>query len=197
MKLSAFDMYEKPCGGATKNGLVPPVLIRNSDEINHPAICWGSVQETSIWLSHFSSHKFWYEKNINSTIQKSICQTGLGGPFFIISKMVTTYHQICLIFFLMIPCRNMSYFLNVDHRMFLMLIIPFIPLSGCLSRLEKHSSGWWFGCHEFGIFPFLLGMSLVANWRSRIFFRGVAQPPTRYVYPLVNQHGYGKSTLLL
>ena len=33
-------------------------------------------------------------------------------------------------------------------------------------------SGWWFGCHEFGIFPLILGCSHHPNWRTHIFQRG-------------------------
>ena len=40
-------------------------------------------------------------------------------------------------------------------------------------------SGWWFGCHFF-IFPLILGMS--SSQLTFIFFRGVAEPPTRYIY---------------
>ena len=40
--------------------------------------------------------------------------------------------------------------------------------------------GWWFGCHQFGIFPLILGISNHPNWRTLIFFRGVFQPPTSF-----------------
>ena len=37
-----------------------------------------------------------------------------------------------------------------------------------------------FGCHEFGIVPWILGFDYHPNWL--IFFRGVAQPPTRWSF---------------
>ena len=36
-----------------------------------------------------------------------------------------------------------------------------------------------FCCHEFWIFPWLLGFDYHPNWRTPSFFKGVAQPPTR------------------
>ena len=41
---------------------------------------------------------------------------------------------------------------------------------------SKPVSGWWFGCHF--LFSHILGMS--SSQLTFIFFRGVAQPPTRY-----------------
>ena len=43
--------------------------------------------------------------------------------------------------------------------------------------------GWWFGCHCLD-FPINFGF-LIIPIDERIFFRGVAQPPTRYkwVFP--------------
>ena len=39
---------------------------------------------------------------------------------------------------------------------------------------------WWFGCHQFFIFPLILGISHHPNGLSLIFFRGVGfKPPTR------------------
>ena len=35
-------------------------------------------------------------------------------------------------------------------------------------------SAWWFGCHEFLIFPLILGCCHHPNWRTPSFFRGVA-----------------------
>ena len=53
------------------------------------------------------------------------------------------------------------------------------------ARVTRHAIGWWCqnwlvvtGCHEFGIFPEILGWCHHPNWRFVIFFRGVAQPPT-------------------
>ena len=44
-------------------------------------------------------------------------------------------------------------------------------------------SGWWFGCHQFGIFPEILGISSSLNWRSHIFQDGVAfKPPTSHLF---------------
>ena len=39
------------------------------------------------------------------------------------------------------------------------------------------SSGWWFGCHQF-YFPIPFGFIIIPI-DGLIFFRGVAQPPTR------------------
>ena len=47
--------------------------------------------------------------------------------------------------------------------------------------------GWWFGCHQFFIFPFILGMSNHPNWRSHIFQTGGEKPPTRYVWFFLTQ----------
>ena len=33
-------------------------------------------------------------------------------------------------------------------------------------------TGWWFGCHQFGIFLFILGWFHHPNWRTHIFQRG-------------------------
>ena len=46
--------------------------------------------------------------------------------------------------------------------------------------LRPYNAGWWFGCHEF-YFPILIG-NFIIPIDELIFFRGVAQPPTRYVY---------------
>ena len=53
------------------------------------------------------------------------------------------------------------------------------------------SSGWFWwrtqfwlvvnGCHQFGIFPLILGWNVIIPTDELIFFRGVAQPPTRFV----------------
>ena len=43
-----------------------------------------------------------------------------------------------------------------------------------VARLNS-SSGWWFGCHF--LFSHILGIS--SSQLTFIFFRGVAQPPTR------------------
>ena len=40
---------------------------------------------------------------------------------------------------------------------------------------ENKATGWWFGCHEFYIFPEILGISHHPNWRSHIFQRGSAK----------------------
>ena len=53
---------------------------------------------------------------------------------------------------------------------------------------RQTSTGWWFGCHDFGIFPEILGFCHHPNWRTHIFQVGVVEkPPTSYVnvYPRV------------
>ena len=43
-------------------------------------------------------------------------------------------------------------------------------------------SGWWFGCHEFCIFPLILGQYVIIPIDEVIFFRGVAEkPPTSQI----------------
>ena len=42
--------------------------------------------------------------------------------------------------------------------------------------------GWWFGCHQFGIFPEILGCFHHPNWRSHIFQRGFSQAPTSHSF---------------
>ena len=51
--------------------------------------------------------------------------------------------------------------------------------------IVKHRSGWWFGCHEFYFPRFILGCCHHhPNWRTRIFFRGVAKnhQPVRFIF---------------
>ena len=80
--------------------------------------------------------------------------------------------DLSVVFLMMIPCRNISYVLNVDHSMFLMLIIPFIPLSGFIPFREAFFSGWWFGCHEFYV-PFFIGnVTGCQLTKSYLFQRG-------------------------
>ena len=46
---------------------------------------------------------------------------------------------------------------------------------GCWEQVwmwTKIWTGWWFGCHEFYMFPLILGMSIHPNWRTHIFQRG-------------------------
>ena len=43
------------------------------------------------------------------------------------------------------------------------------------------STGWWFGCHQFEIFPLILGCIHHPNWRSHIFQRRGPGPPTSWV----------------
>ena len=43
-------------------------------------------------------------------------------------------------------------------------------------------SGWWFGTSS--IFPHIGNNH--PNWRTPSFFRGVGQPPTRLVFPIIN-----------
>ena len=45
----------------------------------------------------------------------------------------------------------------------------------CFTHLVKKKPGWWFGCHVW--FSHILGMS--SSQLTFIFFRWVAQPPTR------------------
>ena len=46
---------------------------------------------------------------------------------------------------------------------------------------QQNLSGWWFGCHEFGIFPEILGFDYHPKRRTHIFQRGgYTGPPTRY-----------------
>ena len=51
------------------------------------------------------------------------------------------------------------------------------PSAKCfrLSHHQSSTTGWWFGCHF--LFSHILGMS--SSQLTFIFFRGVAQPPTR------------------
>ena len=41
------------------------------------------------------------------------------------------------------------------------------------------------GCHEFWMFPLILGCDYHPNWRTHIFQVGVAQPPTRWVFSVL------------
>ena len=52
-----------------------------------------------------------------------------------------------------------------------------------LSSLDMASWLVVTGCHQFGIFPFILGIANHPNWRTHIFQRGGPGPPTRFVYP--------------
>ena len=46
-------------------------------------------------------------------------------------------------------------------------------------RHGRFLTGWWFGCHQFSIFPEIYWeLCHHPNWRTNIFFRGVARPPT-------------------
>ena len=61
-------------------------------------------------------------------------------------------------------------------------VVIVVRIAPCLgfSRL-KRVSAWWFGCHQWLIFPFILGLCHHPNWRTRIFFGGLAknhQPDT-------------------
>ena len=46
-------------------------------------------------------------------------------------------------------------------------------------------TGWWFGCHQF-YFPRNIGL-LIILIDELIFFRGVAQPPTRYCIVILDE----------
>ena len=51
---------------------------------------------------------------------------------------------------------------------------------GVFGRIHpKTEAGWWFGCHEF-YFPINIG-NVIIPIDELIFFRGVAQPPTRRI----------------
>ena len=52
-------------------------------------------------------------------------------------------------------------------------------------------AGWWFGCHV--LFSHILGMS--SSQLTFIFFRGVAQPPTRRKLEVHPHRTHGKGTM--
>ena len=45
---------------------------------------------------------------------------------------------------------------------------------------QTNNAGWWFGCHQF-YFPINIGVAIIIPIDEVIFFRGVAQPPTRMI----------------
>ena len=73
----------------------------------------------------------------------------------------------------------------------------FFPTHVAKSRILNHvllistSTGWWFGCHQFGIFPINIGL-LIIPIDELIFFRGVAknhQPEHLVTNPCVENNG--------
>ena len=42
--------------------------------------------------------------------------------------------------------------------------------------MSDDNTGWWFGCHQFYVPINILGCDYHPNWRTLIFFRGVADP---------------------
>ena len=51
---------------------------------------------------------------------------------------------------------------------------------------RKQGPGWWFGCHQFFIFPEILGISSSQLTNSIIFQRGGPGPPTRGLFEVEN-----------
>ena len=59
-------------------------------------------------------------------------------------------------------------------------------INHCRSFLRSLFAGWWFGCHQFGIFPYI-GFLIIPT-DELIFLRGVAQPPTSLIQPVSIGH---------